>query len=51
MALIREQGKRLEEAAQVAKLDKDLQKVILKIAARDEIIKQRLGIDMPNPFL
>lgn len=51
MALIREQGKRLEEAAQVAKLDKDLQKVILKIAARDEFIKQRLGIDMPNPFL
>lgn len=50
MALIREQGKRLEEAAQVAKLDGDLQKAILKIAVRDEIIKQRLGIDMPEPF-
>jgi hypothetical protein len=34
----------------VAKLDKDLQKAIFKIAVRDEIIKQRLGIDMPNPF-
>ena len=50
MALIREQEKRLEETAQVAKLDKDLQKAILKIAVRDEIIKQRLGIGTPNPF-
>ena len=50
MVLIQEQGERLKEAAQIEKLNKDLQKAILVIAVRDQIIKERLNIEMPNPF-
>ena len=50
IALIQEQGERLEEAAEVSRLNNDIQKAAIAIAARDIIIKQRLNIEMPNPF-
>ena len=50
VALIREQGERLKEAAQVVRLNNDLQKAAMALAVRDHIIKEKLNIHMPNPF-
>ena len=50
VALIREQGERVKEAAEVLRLNGDLHKAAIAIAARDCIIKERLNIEMPNPF-
>ncbi len=50
IALIQEQTKRLKEYAETLKLNQDLHKAVMAIAGRDILIKQRLNIDMPNPF-
>ncbi len=47
---MREQVERLEEDVQTTRLNQDLQKAVVAIVARDCIIKERLGIEMPNPF-
>ena len=50
IALLQEQTKRLEDNAEILKLNRNIQKAIIGIAGRDVLIKQRLNIDMPNPF-
>ena len=50
IALIQEQGERSKEAAQAVRLNQDLQKAAMALAGRDYLIKERLNIDMPNPF-
>jgi hypothetical protein len=50
IALLKEQAERLKEAAQNVRLNQDLQKVAFAIVARDRIIKERLNIQMPDPF-
>ena len=47
---MKERTEKLEETARVIKLNNDIQKMAMAIAARDIIIKERLGIVMPNPF-
>lgn len=50
VALIQEQAERLKEATEVMRLNNDFQKAAIAIAARDHFIKEKLNIDMPNPF-
>lgn len=50
VALIREQAEKAEAIAKVVDLNKNLDKAAMALAVRDGIIKQRLNIDMPNPF-
>ena len=50
IALVQEQAEKIEEAAKVVKLNNDIQKAVIAIVARDHIIKERLNIEMPNPF-
>ena len=50
IALIQEQEERLKEAAGAVRLNQDLRKAAIAIVVRDNIIKERLGIQMPNSF-
>jgi hypothetical protein len=50
IALLNEQLETLKEVAQVVRLNQDFQKAAIAIVARDHIIKEKLGIQMPNPF-
>jgi len=50
IASIQEQGERVKEYAQIVKLNNDLQKAAIAMAARDYLIKERLNITMPNPL-
>lgn len=49
-ALMQEKGEKLKEGAEIVKLNNDIHKAALAIVARDYILKQRLNIEMPNPF-
>jgi peptidoglycan hydrolase CwlO-like protein len=48
--ITKEQAEKLEETARVIKLNNEIQKMAVAIAVRGIIIKERLGIVMPNPF-
>jgi len=48
--LVEEKKEKLELHAQISELNSRLQKAILKIAARDLLIKAKLNIDMPTEF-
>ena len=48
--LMRERGEKLKEATEVMKLNNAIQKMAIAIVFRDNLIKERLNIDMPNPF-
>lgn len=48
--LLQEKGKNVEATAQITRLSEDLQKMALAIVVRDKIIKERLDIELPNPF-
>jgi sugar diacid utilization regulator len=50
IALIQEQEERLKEAAEAVRLNQDLRKPAIAIVVRDNIIKERLGIQMPNSY-
>ena len=50
LAVMRERVEKLQEAAEVVKLNKDIQKIAMAIAFRDNLIKERLNIELPNPF-
>jgi len=50
IALLQETTERLKAVAQVQQLYNDRQKAIFGLVARDKIIKERLNIEMPNPF-
>ena len=48
--LMQERGGKLKEAAEVMKLNNDIQKMMMALVFRDNLIKERLNIEMPNPF-
>ena len=48
--LLQERGEKLKEAAEVMKLNNDIQKMVMALVFRDNLIKERLNIEMPNPF-
>jgi len=50
IALLQETTERLKAVAQVQQLYNDRQKAIFGLVARDKIIKERLNIEIPNPF-
>lgn len=50
ITLIQEKAENKEKTAQVLKLNNDIQKMVTMIAVRDSLIKERLNIEMPNPF-
>ena len=50
IALIQEKKEKLELHTQISELNTRLQKAIIAIAARDFFIKDKLNIDMPDPF-
>jgi peptidoglycan hydrolase CwlO-like protein len=50
MTLLQERGERADDLARIVRLNQDIQKAANAIVARDFIIKERLGIQMPNPF-
>jgi len=48
--LVKEQYEKALESAEVAKLNKDRQVLAMAVALRDDLIKGKLNIDLPNPF-
>ena len=48
--LMQERGEKLKEATEVMKLNNAIQKMAIAIVFRNNLIKERLNIDMPNPF-
>ena len=48
--LIKEQGEKLLESAEVVKLNKDMQKMAVALVFRDSLIKEKLNIELPSPF-
>ena len=50
MKLIEEQGERLQKAAEIMKMNNEFQKMALALVARDHLIKERLNIELPDPF-
>lgn len=50
MDLIQVQVEKTEQLVKVTELGEQLRKAAIALAARDSIIKERLNIEMPNPF-
>lgn len=50
IALIQKGKNKLELHAQISELNTSLQKAMIALAVRDCIIKDKLNIDMPEPF-
>ena len=50
MKSIEEQGERLQQAAEIVKLHNEFQIMAFALVARDNLIKERLNIELPNPF-
>ena len=48
--LMQERTEKLMEATEVMKLNNDIQTMAIAIVFRDNLIKERLNIEMPNPF-
>ena len=48
--LMQERAEKLIKATEVMKLNNDIQKMITALVFRDNLIKERLNIEMPNPF-
>ncbi len=48
--LMQERGETLIKATEVMKLNNDIQKMAMALVFRDHLIKERLKIEMPNPF-
>jgi hypothetical protein len=48
--LIKEQGEKVLESAEIVKLNKDMQKMAMALVIRDSLIKEKLNIELPDPF-
>jgi len=48
--LVHEKKAKLELYAHISELNARLQKAVIVIAGRDSFIKEKLNIDMPDPF-
>ena len=48
--LIQEQAQKVLESAEVVKLNKDIQKMAMALVLRDYLIKEKLNIELPDPF-
>ena len=48
--LMQERAEKLIKATEVMKLNNDVQTMAMAIAIRDHLIKDKLNIEMPNPF-
>ncbi len=47
---MQERAEKLIKATEVMKLNNDIQTMAIAIVFRDNLIKERLNIEMPNPF-
>jgi hypothetical protein len=50
IALLEERSARAEAFARVNRLDEDRHRAIMALAMRDLIIRDKLNIELPNPF-
>jgi len=50
IALMREKAEKIAANAKIAELENTIQKMMMMIAVRDILIKERLNIELPNPF-
>jgi chromosome segregation ATPase len=50
IALMREKVEKTAANAKIAELEDTIQKMMMMIAIRDILIKDRLNIELPNPF-
>lgn len=50
IALLEERSARAEALAQVKRLDEDRHRAIMALTMRDLIIRDKLNIELPNPF-
>jgi septal ring factor EnvC (AmiA/AmiB activator) len=50
IALMREKAEKIAANAKIAELENAIQKMMMMIAVRDILIKERLNIELPNPF-
>ena len=50
MDLVKEQAERLKVDAQTVVLNRYIQRAVFGIVARNQILKERLNITMPDPF-
>jgi len=50
VALVEAKKEKLQLHNQISELNMKLQKAIMMLAARDILIKEKLNIDMPEPF-
>ncbi len=48
--LMQERGETLIKATEVMKLNNDIQKMMMALVVRDILIKERLNVELPNPF-
>ena len=48
--LMQERAEKLIKATEVMKLNNDIQTMAIAIVFRDKLIKDKLNIEMPNPF-
>jgi len=48
--LMQERTAKLKEAAEVIKLNNDIQTMVMALVFRDSLIKERLNIEMPTHF-
>lgn len=48
--LLKEQSEKALESAEVVKLSKDMQKMAMALVVRDSLIKEKLNIELPDPF-
>ncbi len=50
MKLIEEQGERLQKAAEIVKMKNEFQRMAFALVIWDNLLKERLNIELPNPF-
>ena len=50
LKLIEEQGGNLQKAAEIIKMNNEFQIMALALAVRDCLLKEKLNIELPNPF-
>jgi hypothetical protein len=48
--LVKEQTEKALESAEVIKLNKDMQVLATALVIRDSILKEKLNIELPDPF-
>jgi len=51
VTLLEEKAEKLEALTQIQRLEQERDKTIMALAARDIILRDKLNIELPNPFV